>query len=136
MITPPLVQVQGSPFKPTQSFETSGFFLIGIVLFVTVIVLVWAIWGVWKRRSEIGRQWNELVELSQRVQLTREEFAFLRRTFRRARVKEPMAIMRSEAVYASFFSKHSQWASHRSDYLTRTIYRKVFGTALERDGSK
>lgn len=136
MITSPLAQVGGSPFKPSTTLSGSEGILLWMIVIIAAIILVWAVWLFWSRRSESTRQWKELAALSRRAEFSREEYAFVRRVFRRRRIKEPMSIMRSEHAYMSFFAKQTEWAGYHTEILVQSIKRKVFGTSRDADRSK
>ena len=124
----PLAQTKGGSFvEASKTLRGSEHMIAWLVFIVAVLILAWAVWALRKLRSESRRAWRDLIELSHRAGLSREEFGVLRRRFRRSKIKDPMSIMRSERIYISFFESQTQPTEERVKQLIRSIQRKIFG---------
>ena len=136
MIDPTFAQVRGTPFKPTTTLSGSEHVFLVMIAVIALAILAWVMWmmwGLWRQRVEGRQRWDELAALSRRAGLSREEYAFLFRVFRRGKVENPMSVMRDEEVYESFFAHQIEWAGRHTELLVKSIQRKVFGTSLGTD---
>ncbi len=130
MVTPFSVQL-GNAFESSKGLSGSGSFLLWMLLIVAGVFVLWLVWRVWREWSRNRGEWAELEAFTNRAGLSREEKAFLRRSFRQAKIDRPLQYVRSESKYLSFFNKRMERAGHHTEIVFKSIQRKLFDTDVK-----